>query len=355
MKKIALLIMTVIFTACSGDGPTIITPSSSGLPYEVLVVCNKDFWESECGRALFDVLDTDVPALPQSERSFRISQIEPSNYKRMFKIMRNIIEVKIDKSLYTQTKFKFNRDVYSTPQIIMTIQSPSALDFQEYVSQNGQTIIDFFTSAEMNRELLDLQKPNHHNAKFLDSIKAKFGCEMLIPANITGIKSGKDFLWASDMAGSNSNILSFVVYSYPYTGADNFKMENFLHIRDSILKANIPGNRPDRYMTTEHEFVSMKEFEFRERYMQEVRGLWAMENDMMGGPFVSHGVVDEINNRVIMVEAFVYAPGRKKGDLMRKLEAALFSLRLPADKEISNSIHIPEIIIEDSDSTNNSK
>ena len=36
-----------------------------------------------------------------------------------------------------------------------------------------------------------------------------------------------------------------------------------------------------------------------------------MENDMMGGPFVSHSVVDEINNRVIVVEAFVYAAGQK--------------------------------------------
>lgn len=351
MKKIALLIFSVILVACSGDSPTIFKPSSSGLPYEVLVVCNDDFWEAESGRALFDVLDTDVPAMPQSERSFRISQIEPSTYKSMFKMMRNIIEVKIDKSLYTQTKFKFNRDKYSTPQMIMTIQSPSAKDFQEYVSEHGQTIIDFFTSAEMNRELQHLQKQQNHNTAFLDSIKAKFNCELLIPADIMGVKSGKDFLWASDISNSNNSIMNFVVYSYPYTGADDFKLENFLHMRDSILKVNIPGNRPDRYMTTEHEFVTIKEVEFRERYMQEVRGLWAMENDMMGGPFVSHGVVDEVNNRVIMVEAFVFAPNRKKGDLMRKLEAALFSLRLPADKAISNSIHIPEIIIEDNDST----
>ena len=104
-------------------------------------------------------------------------------------------------------------------------------------------------------------------------------------------------------------------------------------------------------MTTEHDFVSMKETEFRERYMQEVRGLWSMENDMMGGPFVSHSVVDEVNNRVIVVEAFLFAPSRKKGDLMRKLEASLFSLRLPADKAIANSVHIPEIIIEDTDTT----
>lgn len=77
--------------------------------------------------------------------------------------------------------------------------------------------------------------------------------------------------------------------------------------------------------------------------------MWQMENDMMGGPFVSHQVVDEKNNRVIVVETFLYAPNKKKGDLIRKLEAALFSLKLPADKDIENSVHIPEVVIDDTD------
>lgn len=353
MKKLFILLTTVLLAACSSDSPTLFKPASTGLPYEVLVICEKDFWEAPAGRALFDVLDTDVPALPQSERSFRISQSAPAGFKRLLKNFRNIIVVDINKSLYTQTKFKFTRDEFATPQVIMTIQSPSAKDFQEYVSAHAQTIIDFFNSTETNTELKRVRK--EYNKAFLDSMKSKFNCELLIPMNITGIKSGKDFLWASDISNNNNSIMNFVVYSYPYNGAQDFTMENYLHMRDSVMKKNIPGGKEGQYMTTEHEFVSMKETEFRERYMQEVRGLWAMENDMMGGPFVSHSVVDEVNNRVIVVEAFLFAPNRKKGDLMRKLESSLFSLRLPADKAIVNSVHIPELIVEDTDTTATTK
>ncbi len=347
MKKLITLITAVtILTACSGDGKkNLLLPASSGLPYEVLVVCNEDIWTAPAGRALYDVLDTDIPALPQSERSFRISQTIPTAFSRLLKSFRNVIEVKIDKSQYTQTKFKYTKDKYAQPQMIMTIQSPDAAAFEEYVKKNAQVIIDFFTSAEMNRELNDLKE--NHNKQFLDSIREKFGCEMLIPRNIRGLKSGQDFLWASDISNHNSSIQNFVVYSYPYTSTDNFSRSNFLHMRDSILKINIPGNRPDRYMATDTMFVDVYDTEFRQRYMQIARGLWQMENDMMGGPFVSHQMVDEKNNRVIVAEAFVYAPNTKKGNLMRKLEAALFSLKLPADKEIENSNHIPEIIIEE--------
>lgn len=351
MKKLFILLFTAtILASCSGNGSTsLLTPPSSGLPYEVLVVCDKETWEGPAGRALFEVLDRDVPAIPQSERSFRISFTEPSGFSRLLKSFRNIIEVKIDKSQFTQTKFKYTQDKYASPQMIMTIQSPSKEEFLDYVTKNSQVIIDFFTSTEMNRELQDLKKEKNHNTNFLDSVKKKFGCEMFITKNIRSIKSGENFLWASDISNNNSSIQNYVVYSYPYTSTDNFSRENFMQKRDSVMKINIPGNRPDRYMATDTMFVDVYDTEFRQRYMQVAKGLWHMENDMMGGPFVSHQMVDEKNGRVIVAETFLYAPNKKKGDLIRKLEAALFSLRLPADKDIENSIHIPEVVIDDSD------
>ena len=66
----------------------------------------------------------------------------------------------------------------------------------------------------------------------------------------------------------------------------------------------------------------------------------------MGGPFVSYSTVDEINNRVIVAEAFVYAPNKPKGNYMRKLEASLLTLRLPADRFIESSNITEDIVIE---------
>ena len=59
----------------------------------------------------------------------------------------------------------------------------------------------------------------------------------------------------------------------------------------------------------------------------------------MGGPFYSHTRLDEINQRVITVEGFVFAPGTKKRNHIRFLEAVLFTAKLPQDinslKEVS--------------------
>lgn len=348
MKKIlfTLLLATLALAGCNDNkGTAFFKQTSVGMPYELLVVCDHDLWDSTIGETLKEILRSDIPGLPQPESSFRVSQTSHGSFTQIFKPFRNIIDVQIDPRLYTQSKFKYSRDKYAAPQMVLTIQSPNAREFGKFITDNAQTILDFFTSAEMNREL-DILKKNYNRA-FLDSVQNKFGCDINIPPHLTGIKSRKDFLWASDMNTAKETISSIVVYSFPYTDKNTFTPEYFINKRNEILGKYVRGGREDRYMSTNADYVTVKDKSFRNKYMQEARGLWEMENDMMGGPFVSHSFVDEINQRVIVAEAFVYAPGTSKGNMMRQLEAAIFSLKLPADKEMENAILIPEIIIED--------
>ena len=89
MKKVTfylsmMLMAVILLPSCKKGGKGMFTPTSSGRPYEVLVVMDKNTWEAPTGRALYNVLDTDVPGLPQSERSFRISQIPLDRLQRSF-------------------------------------------------------------------------------------------------------------------------------------------------------------------------------------------------------------------------------------------------------------------------------
>ncbi len=342
MKKLLfILVSAMLLTACDSTDSAF-KRSAVGNPYEVLVVCTQEFWESPAGRALEEVLDTDIPGLPQSERSFRISRTEQLG--NLTKPFRNIINIDIDNRMYSRTLCKFSNDIFARDQVIMTIQSPSRDEFEQYMKENANVVIDFFNAVELNRQIENLKQ--RHNEAAVETVKELFGCELMIPAEMSGEKRGKDFVWLSDFNSVNPEILSFVMYSYPYTSVEDFSLENYIQKRDSVMKENMPGGKPGQYIQTEKEYVNITETSHRDRYLQITRGLWYMENDMMGGPFVSHSVVDEINNRVIVVEAFVYAAGQKKGKFIRKLEASLYTLKLPADKLIENSIHIPQVVVE---------
>lgn len=325
----SLLITMTGLVSCSENGKSIMTPASSGIPYEVMVVAEDDCWMGG-DSALFKVLDTNVPALPSPERSFRISRIRPAYYDRHMRLSRNIIIVDINPNLYTQTKLKYARNVYSAPQMIMTIQSPDQKAFDEYVSKHGAVIVDFFTRAEMNREIERLRKK--HNSVISSKVDSVFGCDVWLPLELGSYKVRENFFWAS----THLNDLNFVMYSYPYKDSDTFTKAYFLAKRDSVLKENIPGAREGMYMTTaDSSFVSVRDISVRGRYAFEVKGLWEMKNDAMGGPFVSHACVDRENGRVVVVEGFVYYPQGRKRDKIRSLNASLYTLILPDEKDVA--------------------
>ena len=322
---------------------SLLMPNASGLPYEMLVVMDDEQWDRPLGRAVFNVLDTDVPGLPQSERSFRISRVDPSGFNsNMFRIMRNVIKVDIQK-IYTQPKFKFARNVYAYPQMVMTLQAPDEASLAQYVEENAQSIIDFFTKSEMNREIENLREK--HNPEVSRLAKEIFDVDVWVPWEVNKFKKGKDFLWASTNVGKKD--MSIVLYSYPYTDKNTFTLEYFLNKRDSVMKVNIPGGPEGSYMTTQRDYVYVQDATVHGRYAQVARGLWRVQGDRMGGPFVSHSRVDELNGRVIVAEAFVYAPESLKRDLMRRMEAALYTLQLPEEKEVNKlTYNLEEIVIE---------
>jgi hypothetical protein len=305
------------------------TPTSSGLPYELIVVVEPGVWDRPAGRALYDVLTSDIPGLPQSESSFKVMYTAPGNYDRALKLIRNIIIVDIKQEVYTHASFKQAKDVYATPQIILTIQAPTEEEFQKFVEEKQQDILDFFTRAEMNRQIISLEKV--HSDLVAQKVSEIFDCEIWVPGELMSSKTGENFFWAATNAATADQ--NFVIYSYPYTDANTFTKEYFIHKRDSVMKINMPGAPENSYMITDSVTIEVKPLNLHGEYAFEARGLWRVKGDFMGGPFVSHSRVDTRNQRVITAEIFIYSPDRSKGSLVRRMEASLYTLKLPGERD----------------------
>ena len=333
---LTMVLIAAVLASCSAnpDVPKrrhakrpMLVPAASGNPYEVLVVTEDSMWDGYAGKALRVVLNKDVPMLPQREPMFHVSHIKPSNYNRITNIFRNIIILRTNE-YSTDPKISMQRDVYSSPQLIMTIQGPSANELSSCITEQTKAIIQNLTAEEINRNATLLE--DDYNIAFYRKCKEMFDCELCIPQDLLKMKVGEDFLWASN--DGLSTIQNIVVYSYPYVSEKVFTHDNYIKLRDKFMKQNIPGEMPNQYMTTNHDYVATSAKSIMGRYVMEARGFWKMENDMMGGPFVSHSTVDTVNNRVIVVEGFVYAPEKMKRTMIRRLESALYTLRLPSRK-----------------------
>ena len=66
---------------------------------------------------------------------------------------------------------------------ILTIQAPDEASFEKFVEENRQVIVDFFTRAEMNRQIAVLE--NNHNDYVSTKVKSMFDCDVWVPGELT--------------------------------------------------------------------------------------------------------------------------------------------------------------------------
>ena len=61
-------------------------------------------------------------------------------------------------------------------------------------------------------------------------------------------------------------------------------------------------------------------------YAIETRGLWKVENDFMGGPFVGYSFLNPQRSEIFTIIGYVYNPNKNKRDLLRQMESMIYSI-----------------------------
>ena len=317
MRLIAACAVCLAVALCSCEGQGSLLPKSGGRPYEVLLVADGD---GAAGRLLEKGLSKDVPGLPQREPMFDVSLTDSARFGQNLRLARNIVVVDIDANLFTAVRVRYEKNVWAKPQMVVYVNAPSLADVRRALPAVVRQVSGLLTRAEMNAEIAKLNSA--HNDEASARVGGMFGYGVKIPADMKSSKQGKHFVWFSNNAASGMK--NVCVYSYPGMNLDAGRV---LAARDSVMRANIPGERQGMYMQTAWRTVESGVVKENGRTMMVCRGLWEMHGDAMGGPFVSHSVVDTANRRVVVAEAFIYAPDMKKRNLMRQVEAALYTLK----------------------------
>lgn len=373
MKRLhwMLCILAVVLVGCGkGTGRTL--TSATGSIYECLVVMNdapltqdqlnevaKLSLVNEASgytkpiATLYDlveaVMGADMPCMPQVEPYFRVTKVSTAQFDDMFKPTRNILIVDINPQKYTQLKTKVSNDYWSTPQALCRIQTPSEEEFVSYWLEHGEEIREWFVNQEITRQMKFYRASTNKQAR---SILQSQGYDMLIPEdymvimdtvlggattyslrNPITVAPEVRLLWCCNNKGSMRR--DIVVYSYPYTDNNTFTLPYLNAKRDAVLSRVITASVEGSYMGTEYTVmppvtraITVQEDE----HATEVRGLWKILNgEAMGGPYVSHTRLDQVNGRVVTAEAFLYAAGQKKRTALRQAEAILYTLQLPQD------------------------
>ncbi len=344
VKQFLLTLFTaILFFSCS-DSSTVMYKNVTGRAGELVVVISKDSWEGAPGQAIKDVLAQAQIGLPQEEPLFSLIDVPHQAFTDIFKTTRNIVQTRIS-STVEKSGVTLKNDVWAYPQATVQINAKNQEEFVQLFNDNKDKIISYFLAAERRRNTLNYR--NVYEKAVYNTLDKDFGITMRVPPGFRIMKQAKDFIWVQ--YDTPEIIQGIVIYTHPYVSDSAFTVNYQLPIRDSILKKYVDGPTDGSYMGTELRFDQIfNTTRLNGNYATEMRGLWRLYNDFMGGPYVALAVLDQANQQVINAYGFVYAPSKDKRNLLRQVEAMVYSLSLnnQADNDKLNKQADMEISVE---------
>ncbi len=325
MKKIILFaISIVLLSACVGNDKMILR-ESIGKINKVMVVAKISDWTGDVGNEIRNSFGELMVGLPQSEPILSVSQVAPNGFSSMMKASRNILVISEGETANFATK----KNVYAQPQTVVYVQGKNDKEIIEILQNRKEEIRKIFLDSDIDfTQSIFKKDQTKETYKTLENL----GLSLIIPNKFKTVDDTGDFLWlrnhlTSGIAKTGSN--NILVYSVPLEDKTTVA-DSIVAVRNRIGKKYIPGSDPETmHMITEKAYTP---FTFDAivdgKKSYETRGKWEVKNDFMAGPFLNYTILDEANNRLVVVEGFTYAPSVNKRAFVFELEAIAKSLKI---------------------------
>jgi hypothetical protein len=344
-----LLIATTIFTgACSTSSmDQTFKETAGGAIGEIILVIDEDLWKGDIGTELKEIFAKPFPGLYRSENMFELRQVNPAKLTKTLRNARNVIyvnllndnsegsrivranyspetleRIKADPDWFMQT----TRDENAVGQETLHLFGRNKEELLANMSANRLKLRDYFNTNERKYITSRLVKGKQSETLKAAMIK-EYGKSLRVPDGYRLVRMTEDFIWFREFDGEvDKNIFMSIK---PYTSEADFQKENIINWRDQIGKAHIygdPENEESFVMTEQRIPIDARNLNFQGRkFATETRGQWRTNNKSMGGSFLSYVFTDESNQNLIYLEGFIYYPNEKHRDILREIEAVLWS------------------------------
>jgi hypothetical protein len=149
------------------------------------------------------------------------------------------------------------------------------------------------------------------------------------------VKKDQDFLWFYQHRSSRKAedmTASIMIWQIPYRTELQFSTDSLIRERNRVGRMYISGPTEGSYMKTATSYIYPQTeiiSDYATKFAVEMRGLWELEGDFMGGPFISYTFAHPTTNQLITIDAFLYHPNHDKRPFLRQLEAVITNVSIP--------------------------
>lgn len=333
-------------------------PVAMGRMNEIIAVADEDLWESAVKDTFNYYFQSAYPIMPSPEPMFDVRYYSPKElgYEPLRKELRTyIVLADLEDLDATSTKMlrrdlgeerflkakqdptfqtSVGKDKWARDQIIIYIFGNGKEKLMENIRSNYSAIakrIRLHDKVKLDASIFVLK---NESPGLIRRIQKKFGLTIRIPGDYLNLKADvENFMWFKK--DTKEAAMNIIIQKFPYTSTEQLNPENIIKLRDIYGKEHIASGAQGSYMVTNTEDLPTYDYtyEIDGHYTREVRGIWEMENDFMGGPYASYLILDKQANELIFIDTFVYAPGQSKRDMMMQLDYIVKSLKI-----VSNTV-----------------
>ena len=323
MYKFSLLLVAVftLFSCDNGKENERILSTSSGNINNLSVIIENDLWQGEVGEAIREHLAAPVDGLPQEEPLFSMNQMPPEAFSGFTR--KNRIFLKVEKG--KPADIKVGSDLFAQPQTGVIVSGETNEEIASLIADNAENIVNAFKKTELKEKQRRISKSLKDDSR----LQEELGVSLKFPDAYRYAKEEDDFFWIRKDIPNGS--MEIIVYEVPINTIqkDSNIIGNIIEMRDSIGARHIPGPL-ESHMITEAAYAPyLFKSEIDGKFAYETKGTWETnKNVFKAGPFVNYAVLDEKNDRFVVLEGFAFAPSASKRDNMFELEAILKSAKI---------------------------
>lgn len=319
-KALFLFLFFTLFLQSCNQNKSRVQDDNSDKMNSVSVIIDEQLWNGEVGDTIRKKFASPVIGLSQEEPLFTINQYPVKFLEGYMAYSRNIIVVKKEARNHIEIK----QNEYRTPQNVVHITGKNTAEISKLIQANASRIIEKIRKTE----IAEIQRLSRKAPLDNQIIRKEFKIALDVPSTFKYALEKPGFLWLKkEITSGNTSLL---IYEVPISAIvkNGNVVNSIIRIRDSIGDLYIHGTVPKTKMITENSyspFLFNTQISGRETF--ETRGTWELNNDYMSGPFINFCLLDEPNNRILVLEGFCYAPSKQKRDLMLELEAIIKSVQ----------------------------
>ncbi len=317
-------------------------PSAFGQINSLVVIADSSTWEAGVGDSVAYFFEAPYILLPQPEPIFDVRFIEPGrvvaeptwgqlrNYVVLADlsdadspttqlVLNDLSDEKIQQVRTEGFGTAVAKNKWATGQQLVYILGKNHDELLTGLSTVYPGVVKRIQEGEDERMRVSTYFEGT-NRRLADTVREVSGATLDVPGGYVRVPLDTDeVIWLrKEVQGASLNIMLTKV---PYENQAQLTKEGLKEIRNRLGKEYVSSTTENTYMQINDTDLPLftEATELNGAFAIEGRGIWEIENDFLAGPFVSYLLNDAKNNELVFVDGFVYAPGRKKRDLMEEV------------------------------------